>query len=223
MQVARLFRWLRRLVMMFDWIKGGRGNRRRRHKVCQIFAVAASPLQGLWWRCKIEAVEIRQLAESDAKAFREMRLRALREHPEAFIDDYEAEAVKPIEQAAEQLGAASAENLYLGAFIDGKLAGMAHFYRQEGNKLRHRALIGGMYVAADMRGRGIGRGLLERCIRHARGLPDLEDLALWVILGNERAKALYEAAGFEAFCIEPRAFKIDGRYNDAVGMIMRLW
>jgi ribosomal protein S18 acetylase RimI-like enzyme len=77
-------------------------------------------------------------------------------------------------------------------------------------------------VIPEMRGQGIGKALLDRCIQHARTLPELEDLALWVILGNERAKALYEAAGFEAFCIEPRAFKIGERYYDAVGMIMKL-
>jgi GNAT superfamily N-acetyltransferase len=167
-------------------------------------------------------VEIRQLRESDAEAFREVRLRALREHPEAFIDDYEAEAVKTVEQAAEQLGAATAESLYLGAFVDGGLVGIAHFYRQEGSKLRHRALIGGMYVAPEMRGQGGGKALLDTCIQHARGLPDLEDLALWVIVGNERAQALYEAAGFEVFCVEPRAFKIEGQYFDALGMILKL-
>jgi len=167
-------------------------------------------------------VEIRQLVKSDAEAFRELRLRALREHPEAFIDDYEAEAIKTVKQAAEQLGAATAENFYLGAFMGGRLVGIAHIYRQEGSKLRHRAVIGGMYVTPEMRGQGTGKALLEKCIQHARSLSDLEDLVLWVILGNERAKALYEAEGFEVFCVEPRAFKIEGRYYDAVGMIMRL-
>jgi GNAT superfamily N-acetyltransferase len=167
-------------------------------------------------------VEIRRLVESDTEAFRELRLRALREHPEAFIDDYEAEAAKTVEQAAEQLGAATAENLYLGAIVNGRLVGMAHFNRQEGSKLRHRALIGGMYVTPEMRGQGIGKALVERCVQHAGSLPDLEDIVLWVILENEGAKALYEATGFEVFCIEPRAFKIEGRYYDAAGMILRL-
>lgn len=167
-------------------------------------------------------MEIRQLTKRDADSFRELRLRALREHPEAFLDSYEVELETPVEKVAAQLEAATQENFHMGAFLDGKLVGMAHFYRQEGAKLRHRALIGGMYVTPERRGLGIGRGLLESCIQHARTLPDLEDLVLWVILGNERAKALYEAVGFEEFCIEPRAFKIDGRYYDAVGMIMRL-
>ena len=44
---------------------------------------------------------------------------------------------------------------------------MAHFFRQEGAKLRHRALIGGMYVTPERRGQGIGKALLDRCIQHA--------------------------------------------------------
>jgi GNAT superfamily N-acetyltransferase len=167
-------------------------------------------------------VEIRPLTKSNAEPFRELRLRALREHPEAFLDSYEAELETPVERVAAQLEAATAENIHLGAFVDGELVGVAHFFRQEGAKLRHRALIGGMYVMPERRGLGIGKALLERCVQHARTLPDLDDLVLWVILGNERAKALYEAAGFEVFCIEPRAFKIDGRYYEAAGMIMRL-
>ena len=167
-------------------------------------------------------MEIRQLVESDAGTFRELRLRALWEHPEAFIDSYEAELSTPVERIAEQLKVATAENFHLGAFVDGQLVGIAHFFRQEGSKLRHRALIGGMYVTPEMRRRGIGKALLESCIQHACMLPDLEDLVLWVILGNERAKALYEAAGFEVFCVEPGAFKINGAYYDAAGMLMRL-
>jgi GNAT superfamily N-acetyltransferase len=167
-------------------------------------------------------VEIRQLVASDAQTFRELRLLALREHPEAFIDSYETELDTPVEQVAKQIGASTPENFHLGAFVDGRLVGIAHFFRQEGTKLRHRAWIGGMYVTQERRGQGIGRALLERCIQHARSLPDLEDLVLWVILGNEQAKALYEAAGFEVFCVEPGAFKIDGRYYDAAGMLMKL-
>lgn len=167
-------------------------------------------------------MEIRRLIESDAGTFQDLRLRALREHPESFLDSYETELVTPVERVAAQLEAATPANFHLGAFADGRLVGMVHFYRQEGAKLHHRALIGELYVTPERRGQGIGKALLESCIEHARTLPELEDLVLWVILGNERAKALYESIGFEVFCIEPRTFKIDGRYYDGAGMIMLL-
>ena len=167
-------------------------------------------------------MDIRQLNENDAEAFRDLRLRGLREHPEAFLASYDEEVATPVEALAERLRLSTSGDFYLGAFVDGQLVGMAHFDRQKGRKVEHRAYIGEMVVLPEMRGLGIGRLLLERLVEHARRLPGLEEVGLWVIIGNERAQALYEAAGFETFCIEPRAFKIDGRYYDAAGMILRL-
>jgi GNAT superfamily N-acetyltransferase len=164
----------------------------------------------------------RRLTENDAEAFRQLRLRGLKEHPEAFIAAYEEESTTPVEVYAVRLQAATQDNFYLGAFVDGGLAGMAHFARQEGRKLEHRAYIGAMYVVPERRGLGIGRVLLERLIAHARTVPGIEEVGLWVIIGNAKAQALYEAAGFETFCIEPRAIKIGERYYDAAGMILRL-
>lgn len=166
-------------------------------------------------------MEIRQLEAHDAEAFRNLRLRALKEHPEAFIASYEEELFTPVEDVAERLRLSTPGDFYLGAFVEGRLVGMAHFDRQKGRKVEHRAYIGEMYVPPEQRGLGIGKRLLERLVEHARTLPALEEVGLWVIIGNERAQLLYEAAGFETFCIEPRAFKIDGRYYDAAGMILR--
>ena len=167
-------------------------------------------------------MDIHQLNEIDAEAFRNLRLRGLREHPEAFIASYDEEVITPVEALAERLRLSTSGDFYLGAFVEGQLVGMAHFDRQKGRKVEHRAYVGEMYVLSERRGLGIGRVLLERLIEHARTLPGIEELGLWVIIGNERAQALYEALGFETFCIEPRAFKIDGRYYDAAGMILKL-
>jgi GNAT superfamily N-acetyltransferase len=166
-------------------------------------------------------LEIRQLDGQDAERYRLLRLRGLREHPEAFIASYEEEVSTPMEQYAAKLRASTPDDHYLGAFVDGELVGIAHFERQVGIKLRHRAYVGAMYVVPERRGLGIGGTLLERAIDHARTLPDLEELGLWVIIGNERAQALYEAAGFRTFAIEPRAIKIGDRYYDAAGMLLR--
>jgi ribosomal protein S18 acetylase RimI-like enzyme len=167
-------------------------------------------------------LEIRQLREMDTESFRNLRLRGLKEHPEAFLAAYEEESSTPVEAYAARLGAATPDNFYLGAFVACELAGIAHFERQVGIKVRHRAYIGAMYVPPERRGLGIGRALLEHALQHARTLPGLEEVGLWVMMGNDRAQALYEAMGFVTFCIEPRAIRVDGRYYDAAGMILRL-
>lgn len=167
-------------------------------------------------------MDIHQLHEHDAEVFRNLRLRALREHPEAFLASFEEEQERPVEQVFEQLRASTQENFHLGAFVEGQLVGIAHFARQEGVKVKHRAYIEAMYVVPERRGLGIGRMLLEQLIAHARTLTRLEELGLWVIIGNERAQALYEAAGFQTFCIEPRSIKVGERYYDGAGMLLRL-
>jgi len=170
----------------------------------------------------MNAVQIRQLTESDAEVFQALRLRGLREHPEAFLASIEEERERSVEQVAEQLRTSTQENFYLGAFEVGQLVGIAHFARQEGIKVRHRAYVEAMYVMPERRGLGIGRGLLQQIISYARTQAGLEELGLWVIIGNERAQALYEAVGFQTFCIEPRSIKVGERYYDGAGMLLRL-
>jgi len=167
-------------------------------------------------------MQIRQLTGNDAKIYQALHLQGLREHPEAFLASFEEEQGRSVEQVFEQLRASSPENFHLGAFVEGQLVGIAHFARQEGGKVKHRAYIEAMYVVPERRGLGIGRALLEQLIAYARTQPGLEELGLWVIIGNERAQALYEAAGFRTFCIEPRSIKVGERYYDGAGMLLRL-
>jgi RimJ/RimL family protein N-acetyltransferase len=55
----------------------------------------------------------------------------------------------------------------------------------------------GMLVAAPMRGRGVGRALLDDAITWARAQPDVHKVALQVWPHNEAARKLYASVGFE--------------------------
>jgi ribosomal protein S18 acetylase RimI-like enzyme len=171
-------------------------------------------------------MDIRELSEGDAEAFRALRLRALREHPEAFGASYEDMAARPLERIAEQLreAHASADQCNLGAFdADGRLVGMVGFWRNTSSKTRHRGMIWGMYTAPEVRGTGAGRALLNELIGRARAMPGVEQMHLDVVTSNTAARTLYLSAGFEVYGLDRRALKLpDGTYLDEEKMVLWL-
>ena len=133
--------------------------------------------------------EIRPLDAADAAAFHALRLRALREHPEAFSQSYESHLATPIADVAERLRAASESphDFVLGVFVDGALSGMMGFRRERSAKRRHKAEIWGVYVAAEVQGRGIGRRMMRDAIDRASRMAGLEQINLAVVSGNPAA------------------------------------
>ena len=157
---------------------------------------------------------IRSLTATDAARYQPLRLRALREHQEAFASAFEEEQQFSLETVATRLQQSSAERYILGAFEGEELNGLLHFRRWEGLKLRHRASIGGMYVPPEYHGRGVGQLLLLEALTRARTVSGLEDLILAVTVGNERARRLYLSVGFRTMAREPRYLKIGEQYFD---------
>lgn len=170
------------------------------------------------------ALDIRELTGDDAADFRHLRLRALREHPDAFGSSYEAESAAPVEAAAERLGlnAESPDSFTLGAYRGKELVGMVGFYQETREKTRHRGTIWGMYVPTEEQEKGIGRALLARALELARALPGLEQVELQVVSRNSRAMGLYVSFGFERYGTEPRALFVDGDYLDEEHMVLLL-
>jgi hypothetical protein len=157
---------------------------------------------------------IRPLGPADAAVFQECRLRALREAPEAFGSTYAEEAGLSAETVAGLLAPADGpEQVVLGAFAEdggGALVGIIVCHRERRLKARHKATIGGMYVASEARGRGIGRALLERAVAEARSWPGVEKVTLTVVVRATAARSLYRAAGFRPYGLEPDSLRQDG-------------
>lgn len=165
---------------------------------------------------------IRKLDGADAPAFHALRLRALREHPEAF--GRTPEELDPVDVWARRLaGEASADDKFtLGAFDGDALVGMTGCYREPALKSRHIAHIWGMYVAPERRRTGLGRALFVAAIENARSWPDLEQVWLDVVTVNEAARTLYVSCGFTSVGIKRRCLKVGARYYDEELMALEL-
>ena len=164
----------------------------------------------------------RQLAAHDAPIYLPHRLRALREHPEAFGSSLEDEQSLSLEQVARRLEDTSGNSVSFGTWLDGQLVGIVNLYRSPRPKTRHKAILGGMYVAPEARGNRIGKALLEHTLSYARTMDGLEDVTLAVTVGNNAARGLYLGAGFVPYGVEPRYIKLGNRYFDVEWMILRL-
>src|SRR5579872_5292917 len=101
--------------------------------------------------------EIRRLTAEDAEALWKLRSTALESEPRAFAASPEAHHLPTIEAVAQQLRTGGIENFVIGAVDEGRLIGMAGFYRETRPKLRHKGHVWGVFVLPAYRGSGVGR------------------------------------------------------------------
>jgi RimJ/RimL family protein N-acetyltransferase len=161
-------------------------------------------------------LSLRRLLSADAARYREVRLEALKQNPEAFGSTYETESTQPLTWFTERL----ASSVVFGAFDGSGLVGIAGFYIQQGRKEAHKGALWGMYVRQSARAAGVGRRLVEAVIEHAR--QHVELIQLSVVSGNDQARRLYASLGFVEYGVDRNALKQDGRYWDEVLMAKSL-
>ncbi|MFY3955343.1 GNAT family N-acetyltransferase [Achromobacter xylosoxidans] len=159
-------------------------------------------------------VEIRRLGAADVEDFRDIRLTALKKAPEMFGSVYEREARKPTGSFADRLKDAVA----FGAYVDGKIVGLAVFKQEDGPKDAHKGHLSGVFVEPDQRRQGIAGRLLRAAIDYGR--EHVEQIMLTVAQGNEVAISLYERHGFKTYGVEPRAMKSGSEYRDEILMAL---
>jgi RimJ/RimL family protein N-acetyltransferase len=161
-------------------------------------------------------VTIRVLGAGDFAAYRQVRLRALAEHPEAFTSSAEEEDSAAGDARLARRLSGSGERM-LGAFDAEALVGTIGLNVDPRAKVRHRGLVVGMYVVPEQCGRGVGRALVEAQIAQASA-AGLSGLHLTVTAGNDAARRLYERAGFAVVGRDPDAVRIDGTSYDKLIM-----
>ncbi len=141
-------------------------------------------------------MEIRELNAADGLAYREVRLRALREAPSAFASTYAEESEHP-EEFWRDLVSKTADSMEAAVLAidrgDGTLAGTA--FVRVATDPPHDAYVGAMWVDADLRGAGWGDSLLEAAERFAQRLGSTA-VELWVSGSNPPAQRVYGRNGY---------------------------
>ncbi len=135
-------------------------------------------------------VTVRQATGDDWATWRDLRLRALRDSPDAFGSTYAREAA--FTEATWRGRAGGAAGPAALAFVGGTAVGIGGGYRDLPGRLH----VVAMWTDPAWRGHGVGRSVLLWLAgwAHEHGLRAHLD----VEAGNAGARRLYEACGFEA-------------------------
>jgi RimJ/RimL family protein N-acetyltransferase len=164
-------------------------------------------------------VIVRQLGPDDRDAYFALRLQGLKAHPEAFATSYDEALLRgpSLHDAMLDGTRATDGDFLLGAFASsqGPLVGVVGLFRGRRTKERHKASIGGMYVAAEASGQGVGRALLTELLARAAHIDGLRQIQLVVASTNDAARRLYESLGFRLYGREIEAMYVDGVSHDA--------
>lgn len=155
-------------------------------------------------------IKIRLLNDNDAEEYKEKRIEALQNHPEAFSSSVEEELEYSIEVHASRLRAVNAYTI--GAFEEDKLVGVVTLVTEIKRKLKHRSDIFALYVTPQVRRHGVGKQLMNAAIEKAKEIGGVEQVYLTVSSNNIAAKNLYESIGFKMIGSDPRAMKIGNAY-----------
>jgi ribosomal protein S18 acetylase RimI-like enzyme len=125
---------------------------------------------------------------------RAIRLEALQLEPAAYSSSYEETLARPDEHWRQRL--ASDQSVHLLARARSRPIGMVGGYLGSDEGDDSVAVVFGMYVTSEYRGRGIGRLLLTSLIDRLSAFPHITTIRLGVTETQEPARGLYEAMGF---------------------------
>jgi GNAT superfamily N-acetyltransferase len=99
--------------------------------------------------------------------------------PEAFsasLDEYRSLTLEDIRKRLWS----DEDAFVVGAFEDGRLIGVAGFYREKGAKSHHKGSILGVYVTPRSRGAGIGKKIMQTLLERGSTIEGVEQLLLSV-------------------------------------------
>ncbi|MBM4412770.1 MAG: GNAT family N-acetyltransferase [Chloroflexi bacterium] len=174
-----------------------------------------------WGNCHM--YRIAQIQSGQGQALRTIRMQSVHHaNLASAISQTQLLALSPDqwEQKCAESRAGQNNAIFL-AWHQQTVVGMVGVRIDPSPKMRHAALVWGMFVAPHHRGKRLGTQLLERVIDHAR-LLSLLVIKLSATTNQPEAIQLYCKLGFERYAYEPALMYVDGIAIDALHMHYRL-
>jgi RimJ/RimL family protein N-acetyltransferase len=144
--------------------------------------------------------------------YRDLRLEALKNEPQAFSSSYEEEQL-----IAETVWRTRIENA-LFAIENGKLVSMAGFIRYNHIKTNHVCEIFGVYVRPEYRGKGIGKQLISTVIKEIKNIKGIKKIRIGVNPTQKAAEHIYLKLGFEPVGLLKKDMQVNGKFYDELWM-----
>ena len=140
-------------------------------------------------------LRLETVSAANAMVFKDVRLRALRADPSAFGSTYAEESrmtdAKWVDLAVQRTSEGSTVRL---AFVDDVACGIVGAFFEGSDRTTARLVS--MWVAKEMRGRGVGKALVDAAFAWAME-SGARAMVLTVTSNNETATRFYERLGFE--------------------------
>ena len=155
---------------------------------------------------------IAQLDQDRWTEYRQLRLKALEEIPQAFLDDADTSRLQPQEYWLQRMA-----NMVF-AEEDRQLVGMIGCHRDQRGKLNHIVNLVSFYVISDKRGQGVGEQLLRKVIDLYSHDPSVKKFQLGVIETQTAAINSYLKLGFIQSGVQKFAVRVGSKYYSEILM-----
>ncbi len=172
-----------------------------------------------------ESISIQPFTSAQRDEVWQLRLRALKDHPESFGEPWESASrrtISDVEELSRTFWNGGDNRLYIAVNPRQEPVGMLGIYREAHPREHHRMQLWGVYVAPEYRGSGIASELASTAISYARTVPGVLQIQLTVWSENHAAVHSYLRLGFHRWGTLPRADMVDGRAVDYDHMVLML-
>lgn len=151
---------------------------------------------------------ITRLPSSRWPEYKKLRIEALKDSPQAFLDTVEeAEA-----RSDEEWISRSQNMIFLES--NASLFGMGGYFADQRDKKSHVATIVSVYVQKEFRGYGFGKLLMQALIEEIKKQPQYHKIEIGVMSSQENALTLYKKCGFHGVGKLTQTLKINEKLYD---------